>query len=117
MIIKSTSITPMKLGQDFITVGLKIQKRELPLNYVMKKIDVSALEEMNNSTDWEKDITPLDRISALMEIQSISQSDLSKKMKVSRQFISGIFNGRKKLTTSVAKKIASILGVKVSAIL
>jgi len=117
MSIKSSSITAMKLGQDLISLGLKIQKREVPIEYVLKKIDLSALEEVNNSTEWEKDITALDRISALMEIQSISQSDLAKKLKVSRQFISDVLNNKKKLTAAMTKKIASALGVRISAIM
>jgi len=68
-------------------------------------------------TNWEKDITPLDRISALMEIQSITQSDLAKRLKVSRQFISDILNGKKTLSSATAKRIASALGVRSSAIL
>lgn len=117
MPIKSSLITAMKLGQDLISLGLKVQKREVPVEYVLKKIDLSALEEVNNCTDWEEDITVLDRISALMEIQSISQSDLAKKLKVSRQFISDILNNKKKLTTVMTKKIASALGVRPSSIM
>ena len=112
MAIKNSSITAMKLGQDLISLGLKIQKREIPIEFVLKKIDVSALEEINSTTDWEKDVTTVDRISALMEIQSVSQSELAKKLNVSRQFISDILNNKKKLSSSVAKKIAIALGVK-----
>lgn len=115
MATKNTSITALKLGQDLISLGLKIQRKEIPLGYVLNKIDISAIEEIQNSTDWEKDISPLDRISALMEIQSISQSDLAKKLGVSRQFISDIFKAKKNLTISLMEKIASILGVRTSA--
>ncbi len=117
MATKNTSITAMKLGQDLISLGLKIQKREIPLGYVLNKLDLSAIEEIQNSTEWEKDITPLDRISALMEIQSISQSDLAKKLGVSRQFISDIFKSKKNLNISLMEKIASILGVRTSALI
>lgn len=116
MSTKGVPITHMKLGQDLISLGLKIQKREIPLDYVMNKINVSALEEINDSTDWEKDITPLDRISALMEIQSITQSGLAKKLGVSRQFISDVLNGKKALSNATYRRVASILGVRSSAI-
>ena len=69
------------------------------------------------STNWEKDITPLDRISALMEIQSVTQSDLAKKLKVSRQFISDVLKGKKALSVATTKKIAAALGVKLHVII
>jgi plasmid maintenance system antidote protein VapI len=47
-----------------------------------------------------------------MEIQSVSQSDLAQKLKVSRQFISDVLNKKKKLTNPMAKKIAFALGVR-----
>lgn len=90
-IIKSQTVfintcNKWKLGQDLISLGLKIQKHEVPLDYVLNKINISALEEINNSTDWEKDVTTVGKISALMEIQAITQSDLARELKVSRQW-------------------------------
>lgn len=117
MSIKNVSTTPLKLGQDLISLGLKIQKREVPIAYVLNKIDLSVLNEVNSVADWEKDITPLDRISALMEIQSVTQSGLAKKLKVSRQFISDVLKGKKALSTATTKKIASALGVKLHVII
>ena len=108
--------TPMKLGQDLISLGLKVQKREIPMDYVLNKINLFALQEINNSTDWQEGITSQDMISALMEIQSITQSDLAKRLNVSRQFVSDVLNGKKKLTNTVAKRIAAALGVNLSAI-
>jgi len=115
--IKNVPVTAMKLGQDLISLGLKIQKKEIPLNYVVGKLDVSIIEEIQNSTEWEKDISPLDRISALMEIQSISQSDIAKKLGVSREFVSDVFNCKKNLTVTLMEKIAAILGVKISVLM
>jgi antitoxin component HigA of HigAB toxin-antitoxin module len=112
MAIRKFSVTAMKLGQDLISLGLKIQRREIPVEFVLKKVDLSALDEINSITDWEKDITVVDRILALMEIQSVSQSDLAQKLKVSRQFISDVLNKKKKLTNPMAKKIAFALGVR-----
>ncbi|HOW16112.1 MAG TPA: helix-turn-helix transcriptional regulator [bacterium] len=115
--IKNVSVTAMKLGQDLISLGLKIQKKEIPLNYVVDKLDVAVIEEIQNSTEWEKDISPLDRMSALMEIQAISRSDLAKKLGVSRQFVSDVFNSKKNLTVTLMEKIATILGVKASTLM
>jgi DNA-binding XRE family transcriptional regulator len=117
MSIKNLGTTPMKLGQDLISLGLKVQKREIPIAYVLNRINISALNEVDTVSDWEKDITLLDKISALMEIQSVTQSDLAKKLKVSRQFISDVLKGKKALSTANAKKIASALGVKLSIII
>lgn len=117
MSTKHISTTPMKLGQDLISLGLKIQKREVPMSFVLNRIDASVLNVASNIPDWEKDITLVDRISALMEIQSMTQSDIAKKLKVSRQFISEIFNGKKTLSDKTAKKIIVALGAKPSTIM
>jgi len=117
MATKHSNITYMKLGQDIISLGLKIQRCEIPLEYVLKKINLSALEEINNSTDWEKDVTTVGKISALMEIQSITQSDIARALKVSRQYISDILSGKKTLNNKTISRIAEVLGVKPSAII
>ena len=113
---KHTNITHMKLGQDLISLGLKVQKHEVSLDYVLNNINVSALEEINNSTDWEKDVTTVGKISALMEIQSITQSDMARGLKVSRQYVSDLLSSKKQLNNKTISKIAEILGVKPSAI-
>jgi hypothetical protein len=45
MAIRKFSVTAMKLGQDLISLGLKIQRREIPVEFVLKKVDLSALDE------------------------------------------------------------------------
>jgi len=117
MSTKHGNITHMKLGQDLISLGLKIQKHEIPLDYVLNEINVSALEEINNSTDWEKDVTTVGKISALMEIQAITQSDLARELKVSRQYVSDLLSGKKPLNSKTISRIAQLLGVKSSAII
>jgi len=114
---KHTNITHMKLGQDLISLGLKVQKHEVSLDYVLNNINVSALEEINSSTDWEKGVTTVGKISALMEIQSITQSDLARGLKVSRQYVSDLLSGKKQLNNATISKIATILGVKPSAVI
>jgi len=114
---KHTGTTHMKLGQDLISLGLKIQKHEVSLDYVLNNINISALEEINNSTDWEKDVTTVGKISALMEIQSVTQSDLARELKVSRQYVSDLLSGKKQLNNKTVSKIAEILGVKPYAII
>lgn len=70
-----------------------------------------------NIPEWEKDIEPYDRISALMEIQNISKSNLAKRLGVSRQYVTDLLNGRKSITLQSARKIAHALEVPVSGIL
>jgi len=117
MSTKHPNITHMKLGQDLISLGLKVQKHEISLDYVLNNINLSALEEINSSTDWEKGVTTVGKISALMEIQSITQSDMARELKVSRQYVSDLLSGKKQLNETTTFKIAAILGVKPSAII
>lgn len=112
------NISALKIGQELIELGLKIQKKEIPLKVVIDKIDPDFLVSVTqNIAEWEEDISPCDRISALMEIQGINKAELSRKLNVSRQYVTDLLNGKKAITLKSAKKIADALEVPVSGIL
>ncbi|MBN1114832.1 MAG: hypothetical protein JXA66_05790, partial [Oligoflexia bacterium] len=78
----------LKIGQELIELGLLVQKKEIPLKLITDNIDTEFLSSVIKETpEWEKDITIVDRINALLEIQELSKSDLAKKMGVSRQHV------------------------------
>lgn len=67
--------------------------------------------------EWEKDIEPYDRISALMEIQGINKSELARRLGISRQYVTDLLNGKKPTTLRSAKNFAHALEVPIFGIL
>ena len=115
--MNTRNMTALLFGQRVIELGLKIQKREIPLSFVLRNIDKDfVVSAVNDDEDWASDITPSDRIKALMELQELSKSDLAKALSVSRQYISAVLNGKKPLSLDLARKIAKVLGCPLSGI-
>ena len=116
--ITNKKITALKMGQELIELGLKVQRKEVPLNLVVNEINPDFLNSLSrNVQEWEKDIEPHDKILALMEIQGITKPELSKRLGFSRQYVNELLNGNKPITLKSAKKIAVALDVPVSGIL
>ncbi len=111
-------VTALKVGQELIELGLKVQRKEVPLDKVINEIDPDFLGYVSKHVpEWEKDIEPYDRISALMEIQDLSKSELARRLGISRQYVTDLLNGKKPITLKSAKKFAHALEVPVSGIL
>ncbi len=111
-------VTALKVGQELIELGLKVQRKEISLGVVINEIDPDFLGSVSKHIpEWEKDIEPCDRISALMEIQGLSKSALARRLGISRQYVTDLLNGKKPITLKSAKKIAHALEVPVSGIL
>lgn len=111
-------VTALKVGQELIELGLKVQRKEISLGVVINEIDPDFLGSVSKHiSEWEKDIEPCDRILALMEIQAISKSELARRLGISRQYVTDLLNGKKPITLKSAKKIAYALEVPVSGIL
>lgn len=66
--------------------------------------------EHNSREDRSPDQCLLGEIKQLMTQQKVSQAELAKRIEVSASLISQVFNGRKRLTSRVAKKILKALG-------
>ncbi len=116
--ITKKKVSALKLGQDLIELGLKVQRKEIPLDIVTKEIDSGFLEKVSkNSPEWEADIEPRDRILALMEIQGITKSGLAKKLGISRQYVTSFLNGNNPVTLKSAKNIARALDVPLAGII
>jgi DNA-binding Xre family transcriptional regulator len=111
-------VTALKVGQELIELGLKVQRKEISLSVVINEIDPDFLGSVSKHIpEWEKDIEPCDRISALMEIQDINKSALARRLGISRQYATDLLNGKKPITLKSAKEIAHALEVPVSGIL
>lgn len=116
--ITKRKLTALKFGQELIELGLKVQRKEVPLNVVTNEINPDFLNAISkNVQEWEKDIEPCDRILALMEIQGLTKSDLSKRLGFSRQYVNELLNGNKPITLKSAEKIAVALDVPILGIL
>ena len=111
-------VTALKVGQELIELGLKVQRKEISLGVVINEIDPDFLGSVSKHIpEWEKNIEPCDRILALMEIQGLSKSELARRLGISRQYVTDLLNGKKPITLKSAKKIAHALEVPVSGIL
>ncbi len=111
-------VTALKVGQELIELGLKVQRKEVPLDIVINEINPDFLDSVSKDIpEWEKDIKPFDRISALMEIQGLSKSELARRLGISRQYVTDLLNGKKPITLKSARKIAHALEVPVSGII
>jgi len=100
-------MTALKIGQELIALGLKVQRKEVPLDMVVNEIDPDFLGSVSKHVpEWEKDIGSCDRISALMEIQGLSKSELARRLGISRQYVTDLLNGKKPITLKSTKKIA-----------
>jgi len=116
--ITKKKCTTLEIGQNLIELGLKVQRKEVPLDVVLNEISTDFLNSVsNNPLEWEKDIEPNDRTLALMEIQGLTKSDLTKRLGFSRQYVNELLNGNKPITLKSAKKIATALDVPVSGII
>ena len=112
------NITSLKIGQELIELGLKVQRKEVSLDVVVNEINPDFLGSVSKHVpEWEKDIGPYDRILALMEIQGISKAELARRLDFSRQYVTDLLNGKKPITLKSAKKIAHALEVPVSGII
>lgn len=110
--------TALKIGQELIELGLKVQRKEVPLDVVVKEINPNFLNSASKKIpEWEKDIKPYDRILALMEIQGLNKSELARRLGISRQYVTDLLNGKRSITLQSARKIAHALEVPVSGIL
>ncbi len=111
-------VTALKVGQELIELGLKVQRKEISLGVVMSEIDPDFLGSVSKHIpEWEKDIEPCDRISALMEIQGINKSALARRLGISRQYVTDLLNVKKPITLKSARKFAHALEVPVSGII
>ena len=109
--------TALEVGQNLIELGLKVQRKEVPLKLIINEIDPKFIESMiQNLSEWEKDIKPKDRILAIMEIQAVSKAELAKKLGVSRQYVTDILSGKNDLSLKAVEKIAKALKIPVSGI-
>ena len=107
-----------KIGQELIELGLKVQRREVPVDIVINEISPDFLKSVSKDIpEWEKDIEPHDRVSALMEIQGLTKTELANRLGISRQYVTNLLNGNKPITLKSAKKIAQALKVPLSGIL
>ncbi len=112
------NVTSLKIGQELIELGLKVQRKEVSLDVVVNGISPDFLGSVSKHVpEWEKDIGPYDRISALMEIQGITKAELARRLGFSRQYVTDLLNGKKPITLKSAKKIAQTLEVPVSGII
>ncbi len=112
------NVTALKIGQELIELGLKVQRKEVSLDVVINEINPNFLNSISKYIpEWEKDIEPYDRIMALMEIQGLSKSELARRLGISRQYVTDLLNGKKPITLKSAKKFAHALEVPVSGIL
>ena len=116
--MRTKKVTALKIGQELIELGLKVQRKEVPLDKVVNEISPDFLDDVSkNIPEWEKDIRPCDRTLALMEIQGINKSELARRLGFSRQYVTDLLNGKKPITLKSAKKIANALDVPVSGII
>lgn len=116
--ITNKNISALKIGQELIELGLKVQRKEIPLDVVVNEIDPDFLNSIyRNKPEWEKDVKMQDRISALMEIQGLTKAELARRLNVSRQYVTDLLNGKKEMTFKNAKKIAHALEVPTSGII
>ncbi len=116
--MRTKKITALKIGQDLIELGLKVQRKEVPLDKVVNEISPDFLGSVSkNIPEWEKEIESYDRTLALMEIQGISKSELARRLGFSRQYVTDLLNGKKPITLKSAKKIADALEVPISGII
>lgn len=112
------NLSALKLGQDLIELGLKVQRKEIPLKIVKDELNLQFVQSVIKETpEWEKDIESHDRILALMEIQGISKAELARRLDMTRQFVTDMLNGKKSITLKSAKKIAKALVVPLSGII
>ena len=112
------NITSLKIGQELIELGLKVQRKEVPLEVVVNEISADFLASTSKIIpEWERDIEPHDRILALMEIQGLTKAELARRLGISRQYVTDLLNGKKPITLKSAKKIAHALEVSVSGII
>lgn len=111
-------VSALKVGQELIALGLKVQRKEIPLEVVMNEIDPVFLGSVSKDVpEWEKNIKPYDRISALMEIQDLTKSELARRLGISRQYVTNLLNGKKPITLKSAKRFAHALEVPISGII
>ncbi len=101
-----------------IALGLKVQRKEVSLDVVTNEINPDFLVSVSKEIpELEQEIKPYERISALMEIQGLSKSELARRLGISRQYVTDLLNGKKPFTLKSAKKIAHALDVSVAGIL
>ena len=117
MITKKMSRT--EISSKFFELGLALKLGRITTKEIEKHIPLtkfraiaSHIDENNATEIWDDShITSGEKLKAALDIHSISQAGLAKKLNVSNQKINDLINGRITLTMAWAKKIGAALNV------
>ncbi len=117
--MRTNTMNPGMISSWFFEIGLGVKLNKITLEEITKYLSLENVKSLAEKVDQTADdcnwddshIKPGQRLRAALEIHEVSQAELAKKLKVSRQKVNDLISGRLTITIDWAKRIGDVLGV------